>query len=172
MPKLRLQYLTLAPVFALVACAHLGNGVERAMRDDEPDVLLITSDTELRAAAALARERIDDFLIALHDPAPNQERFAIKVPVADGARIEHMWLTDVRADGNLLVGRLDNTPYLSPNLKTGDRLAVRPRGISDWMYIDNGRVVGAFTTRVLYARESAEAQQRIREATGLDFGKI
>jgi uncharacterized protein YegJ (DUF2314 family) len=39
-------------------------------------------------------------------------------------------------------------------VKTGDKIKVRKDTISDWMYVENNRLVGGYTVRILRNRLS------------------
>jgi uncharacterized protein YegJ (DUF2314 family) len=39
--------------------------------------------------------------------------------------------------------------------------------ISDWFYIDNGKLVGGYTIRVLYSRMSPEEKKDFNEHAGM-----
>jgi uncharacterized protein YegJ (DUF2314 family) len=42
------------------------------------------------------------------------------------------------------------------NVHLGQRVTVAPRDVSDWMFVKDGKLMGGYTTRVLYARLSPE----------------
>ena len=42
------------------------------------------------------------------------------------------------------------------NVQLGQRVTLAPREVSDWMFLKNGKLMGGYTTRVLYARLSPE----------------
>ncbi len=60
-----------------------------------------------------------------------------------------MWLNDVTYDGKKFHGVVNNDPNLVKNVKIGDKASVEPGKISDWMYIENGKLVGGYSVRVL-----------------------
>jgi uncharacterized protein YegJ (DUF2314 family) len=47
------------------------------------------------------------------------------------------------------MGILNNKPVDVKTVKLGEKVEVTPDKISDWKYIENGRLVGGFTTRVI-----------------------
>ena len=53
----------------------------------------------------------------------------------------------------------------------GDRVSVNPNEITDWAFVENGRLVGGYTIRVLYSelsperRKALEAEARFRIET-------
>ena len=42
------------------------------------------------------------------------------------------------------------------NVHRGQRVTVPPEAVTDWMFLKNGKLMGAYTTRVLYARLSPD----------------
>ena len=38
----------------------------------------------------------------------------------------------------------------------GQRVSVAPQDVTDWMFLKDGKLIGGYTTRVLYARLSPE----------------
>jgi uncharacterized protein YegJ (DUF2314 family) len=69
-----------------------------------------------------------------------------------------MWLAPVSFTGAQFVGTVNNEPEKVKNVKNGQRVSVEPTKISDWMFVDNGKLVGGYTLRVL--RDSASASER------------
>ena len=72
---------------------------------------------------------------------------------------EHIWLADVQYTGGRFVGYVDNKPVNIKGLKLGDKESVNPDEISDWLYIDHGKLVGGYTVRVLYSELSPKEKQ-------------
>jgi uncharacterized protein YegJ (DUF2314 family) len=61
--------------------------------------------------------------------------------------------------GNRFQGRVDNQPRKIRGLKLGQLVSVNPNEISDWLYVDNGRLIGGYTVRVRYSELSPEQKQ-------------
>ena len=68
-------------------------------------------------------------------------------------------MSDVRFVGNLFQGRIDNQPRKIVGLKIGETASVKPNEISDWLYVDNGKLVGGYTVRVHYNELSPQQKQ-------------
>jgi uncharacterized protein YegJ (DUF2314 family) len=115
-------------------------------------------DPRMNAAIAKARSTIGDFTAALTSPGSSQSEFAVKMAFNDGAHIEHMWLSPVTVDGANFVGIVNNDPERVTNVKLGQRVTVATTEVSDWMYVDNGKLVGGETLRVL--RDSLSPDER------------
>jgi uncharacterized protein YegJ (DUF2314 family) len=115
-------------------------------------------DARMNAAIEKARSTVNTFIAALKSPKPSQSAFSVKMAFTDGADIEHMWLTPVTYDGTSFQGTVDNEPEKVKNVKMGQRVSVTPSKISDWMYVENRKLVGGQTLRVL--RDSLTPAER------------
>src|ERR1700683_1355203 len=81
------------------------------------------------------RKTVGQFIDALKHRAPGQQDFEIKKPFIQGNQVEHIWLSDVQLVGNRFQGRIDNQPRKVEGLKLGQIVSVKPKEISDWLYI-------------------------------------
>jgi uncharacterized protein YegJ (DUF2314 family) len=113
----------------------------------------------MHLAVKEARKTVGRFIAALEHPAPGQEDFEVKKPFIQGHQVEHIWLSDVRFVGDLFQGRIDNQPRKIAGLKIGEMASVKPNEISDWLYIENGKLVGGYTVRVHYNELSPQQKQ-------------
>ena len=121
-----------------------GDRVERVSADD----------AVMNAAIARARATVGTFETALRAPKASQSRFSLKIRIADGDNGEHFWLSDVRFDGAVFSGNIANDPDMVTTVTVGQAVSARPAEISDWMYVDHGKLVGGYTLRVLRDRFS------------------
>ena len=48
-------------------------------------------------------------------------------------------------------------------MKIGDRHSVNPDEITDWSYVENGKLVGGYTIRVLFAEMSNDEKQQFEK---------
>jgi uncharacterized protein YegJ (DUF2314 family) len=106
-------------------------------------------DPRMNTAIDKARSTVDAFIAALNSPKSGQSQFSIKMAFTDGDHTEHMWLTPVRYDGKTFRGTLSNEPRTVRTVMMGQGATVSASEISDWMYLENGKLVGAYTLRVL-----------------------
>ena len=106
-------------------------------------------DPRMNAAIDKARSTVKAFITALKAPKPGQSAFSVKMAFTDGGSAEHMWLTPVSFDGSKFTGTVNNEPEKVKTVKMGQKVTVAPDKISDWMYIDNRKLVGGETLRVL-----------------------
>jgi uncharacterized protein YegJ (DUF2314 family) len=127
-----------------------------------------SSDAEMNAAIADARRTINDFLKVLASPKSDQQNFSVKAPYPTKSHPgqEHIWISNLSFDGKLLHGNVNDEPGDIADLKNGDRVSISPSQISDWMYLEDGKIVGGFTIRVIRnhmsAGEAADFDQHFR----------
>jgi uncharacterized protein YegJ (DUF2314 family) len=157
----RLTPLVLLSFLTVGACdGNRPEEVKVVERVNEPDLIHIDNDDpRMVAATEKARATAPEFAQALAAPKLNQEAFAVKMRVTDGKATDYMWISDLSFDGQLFRGRLGNTPDAVTGVKLGDELAVKPGQLSDWMYVEDGRLVGGYTLRVI--RVSPEVRARL-----------
>ena len=108
------------------------------------------SDERMRTAIEQARRTLRDFFEAFAEPKPNQESFLLKVLFESQGKNEHIWVADINASVFPLEGTVANEPEL-PSLTFMQRTSFHPSQITDWMYIEDGYLVGGFTTRAIRA---------------------
>jgi uncharacterized protein YegJ (DUF2314 family) len=58
-----------------------------------------------------------------------------------------MWLTPVSFDGTTFHGTVNNEPEKVKTVRMGQKVTVAPSEISDWMYVENRKLVGGYTLR-------------------------
>ena len=138
-----------ALLWTLNACDD-GQRPTAAKRDDV--VTVQSGDAEVDAAVTRARQALPQFIAALQSPPPNQTKFVIKAQFIEGDNVEYMWVANVAYDGARFDGTLDNDPAAIKGLKHGDKVSVDPARVVDWMYDENGKAVGGYTSAVLKAR--------------------
>jgi uncharacterized protein YegJ (DUF2314 family) len=148
-----------------VICLLLATGCGESR---DPVVMVDDKDPAMNAAMAKARSTAKQFIEKLQAPAnPKCTAFAVKKQFTDKNGTEHFWLTDVSYDGKLFHGEVNNDPEIVRNVKLGDKTTVAPGEISDWMYINDGRLVGGYTIRVLY--DKASPKERVEMKKSLPF---
>lgn len=120
-------------------------------------------------AIQTARSTVDQFAAAVSAPKAGQESFACKKPFTEGDTVEHMWITDVSFDGARFRGTVNNEPVEVKNVKLGQKTEVPRNEVSDWMYLENGKLVGGYTLRVLRSRMSPGERKDFDENCGFKF---
>ncbi|MBO9702237.1 MAG: DUF2314 domain-containing protein [Sporocytophaga sp.] len=120
-------------------------------RPNQPDVIRVqTEDDKMNWAMEKAKLTLHYFEKSLTNPQPRQQYFSIKVKIVDGEKIEHIWLTQPSFDeeGNLF-GIVGNKPIDVKNVKIDQKIEIDRALVSDWMIIENGRLIGGYTIRAI-----------------------
>ncbi len=146
-----------------LGCLGCGNSErqvgETVERSGQPPVTYVSeSDPKMSAAIKKAQDTVDEFIPALNSPKPTSSGFAVKMPVTDGKNTEHMWVSQVSFKDGKFNGVLGNEPDTVKTFKLGQPVEIAKNEISDWMYIDNSKLVGGYTLRVL--RDSMPEKER------------
>ncbi len=124
-------------------------------------------DPRMNGAMEKARSSVGEFITALKSPQAGQTEFTVKMAFSDGSNTEHMWLAPVTFDGETFHGPVSNDPASVGNVRMGQRAEVSPTKISDWMYLDQGKVVGGYTLRVL--RDTLSPKERVEFDKSVQF---
>jgi uncharacterized protein YegJ (DUF2314 family) len=124
----------------------------------------------MHQAVTEARRTVGKFIAALKHPAPGRQDFEVKKPFIQGNQVEHLWLSDVQFVGNRFQGRVDNQPRKIHGPKLGQLVSVNPNEISDWMYVDKGKLIGGYTVRVHYNELSPAQKQQFDAAADFKLG--
>lgn len=136
-------------------------------RADSPAYVHVhDSDKAMDQAVREAQRTLGTFMAALASPKPGRTGFAVKKRCIEGNSCEHIWLADVRFDGRVLRGKVDNNPVDTKSLRLGQKVTVRPEELSDWMYVENGRLVGGYTVRAYYRTLSAAKKRQFAQNLG------
>ena len=133
------------------------------MAEDPPIVKVTSADVDMNAAIARARDTLPTFWASYDTPKPSETGHGLKVRFAVGPdRFEHIWVSEVEKlpDGNFS-GRFANQPSDLPG-NEGDQVEFKQADIADWLFIRNGKVVGAETMKLLLKsmpKEQADAMR-------------
>lgn len=145
----------------LIALCHV---VGCGKQSDDPVSMVAADDAAMNAAIDKAKQSVSQIIDALSNPKPGQSEFAVKVGIEDDGGVEHMWVGDVRYENGTFIGILNNEPQMVTSVKFGQKMTVPESEISDWMYVDNGKLVGGFTIRVLRDTLSDEEKAEFEKA--------
>jgi uncharacterized protein YegJ (DUF2314 family) len=174
--KINSLVLTGALVFGAVALhnAVADNPVGQELKrpNAEPEYFDVRNDhAQMHRAVLRARKTVGTFIAALQHPSPGQQDFEVKKAFRQGNEVEHLWLSDVRFSGNRFHGRVDNQPRKIKGVKVGKLVSVNPDEISDWTFVDNGKLVGGYTIRAHYRELSPEQKKEFDQAANFRMEK-
>jgi len=138
------------------------------------------NDEAMTAAFAKAAASLDEFLAKWRNPPPNAENFGVKIGVVDSndepgfaviepnarpaSRVEYLWVTNLKEDSNGFAARVANEVEYLDNVKLGDVVHFKRSHVADWMYVQDGKIVGNATVCPALAHASAEEKREMKEA--------
>ncbi len=135
---------------------------------DDPVYSFEGDDADMNAAVAKARDTIGTFISALENRKPSQTYFGVKKPYRTSDKdYEHIWIDHVSYDGAQFHGTIGNLPANVPELKMGQKVAVLRGEISDWMIVENRRLLGGYTIRVMRDKMSPQERTEFDKEIGL-----
>jgi len=84
--------------------------------------------------------------------------------------VEHLWMTEVQFDGDIVTGCLINQPNWLHDVKEGDVVHVPLTHITDWLYAVRGVAYGGHTIQHMRKDMSVSERKHHDGMWGLDFG--
>jgi uncharacterized protein YegJ (DUF2314 family) len=138
-------------------------------RPQNPPVAYIADDDpRLREASRQAQESLASFVQQLEGPHDQHINFAVKTALhEEGARSEGVWITWLRFDGKSFHGTVSNEPVHLKKTFLGSKVSVESEKVVDWLIVDNGKLQGGFTVRVL--RDALQGDARKQFERSLPF---
>ena len=118
------------------------------------------SDKEMERIAENARRALPTFFRNLARPEAGADNFYIKYPISgDDEGIEQVWLGDIRVKDGVYYGRLANTPSLAAGNKKDKLITFDPDKITDWMYIQDKKIIGGQSIKYLLEKIPEEKRR-------------
>ncbi len=113
----------------------------------------------LDSVTKLGNETFADFRAAFKEQKAGTENFFVKQKFGTSTeQEEHLWLSDIEARGDSLFGVVNSQPKATREVKLNDTILIDPSRVTDWMYYDNGKLVGGYS--VLYQRSKMTEEER------------
>ena len=143
---------------ALAAKEETGQtGESQAQQPSDPGYAQVSDDDkQMDRAVENAQKSLGFFMAVLRAGQSGDTAFEIKKAFVDGDKVEQIWIRRVSYDGKKFHGQIDNKPRDVKNIDLGERVIVQPQEVTDWMFLKDGKLMGGYTTRVLYSRLSPE----------------
>ncbi|MDR7209989.1 DUF2314 domain-containing protein [Flavobacterium piscis] len=162
--KIKIKTLLLLGAFCFISCKD-SNKIER---ENEPTIYGVESgDKEMAAAIQKANQTLSDFNAGLSNPKAEYQ--ALKVEFTNSGDSEHMWVGNIEYRDGKYSGILNNEPEYITQYKAGDKVDIDNSKISDWMYVESGKLFGGFTIRVLRNRMTVEERKQFDEENGMEM---
>jgi uncharacterized protein YegJ (DUF2314 family) len=160
---------TLLFILTLTSFATFGQ-TDKKQRQGEPDIYSVESDDkEMNEAIKKSRLTFDDFLTTFKNKKRNQSNFSVKMPFPTNYGAEHIWLVNIESKAEKLFGQVDNVPESVTSIKLGDKIEINRNKISDWFYIEDNKLIGGLTIRVLRDRMTPIERKQFDREFGVTF---
>jgi uncharacterized protein YegJ (DUF2314 family) len=163
------QYARCALLFwVFVSLSTVANGFPSEEREEEPNVYIVgAEDVAMNLAMATARATIGEFLQRLNDPPKGQSHLTLKVMLEEDEVVEHVWLETLSHDDGEFSGIVANEVRFLSNVSLGDRVVFPVSQVSDWMAVEDGRLVGGYTLRAIRENMTADERRAFDDAYSL-----
>ena len=143
--------------FILATCNN--PGVKRIERKDNPAIYSFEStDERMNVAIKKAKQTNEQFDKALLSKNPNFKYFCLKVHYDTPEGREHIWVANINIKNGGYSGVIADEPNHIIGLKMYDSVQIDRNNISDWMYLENGKLRGGYTIRAI--RDQMSPQER------------
>jgi uncharacterized protein YegJ (DUF2314 family) len=131
-----------------------------------------SNDAEMNAAIQQAKDSFPLFIEAFQSPKPTQSYFGVKVrfPFGNNENGEHIWVSQLTFNDNQFTGVVGNEPLYVKDIKLGDTVIINNDAVSDWMIIDDGKLLGGFTIYVLRNSMTENERKQFESEIGFIMG--
>jgi uncharacterized protein YegJ (DUF2314 family) len=152
--------------------------------DPNPVPKVPKGDPAMAAAFARASATLDGFLAKWRKPPPGAEGFTVKIGLMDIAAapgyalvkpdssvaepVEWFWTNALRQEGDGFTGEIGNDAELLHNVSGGQTVHFKQQDIGDWMYFQDGKIVGNATACPALAHASSDERRQMKEQYGID----
>lgn len=109
------------------------------------------NDPELRRAKEQAQKRWPLFLSEFQ-ASKTKADFMVKLPLADGKNVEHVWIAVDKISGDKIVGKLDNEPVDVRGYKSGQQISINRSLVEDWSFPQGNKQIGGWSVAVFLKR--------------------
>lgn len=142
-------------------------------RDGNPDVVYFDDDDELMDRAIMkAKETYQAIIDALESDDLTARGYSIKKRYEAGDGYEHLWISDVKWDGQIFTGKIGNEPVNVKGVVLGQPVEVKPEELTDWMYIREGKLIGGYTLRVVMSQYPPAEREAMQKQMGFDVPEV
>lgn len=136
---------------------------------DSSVVAVNSNDPGMKTAISKARASSGQLIAALAARPPGATDFAIKKMFRDANGTEHIWLTNIHYNGKKFTGEVGNKPEIVQYVKLGEKESVERDEITDWMYVQKGKLMGGYSIRLLRDRASPEERKKMDASVPFQF---
>ena len=129
-------------------------------------------DAEMNAAIAQARNTLSRFTEQFLAQDPSCSGFMVKAffPEATDAQSgEHLWVAVLSIRGQKLRGIVTSHPLFLTHLRPMEEVLIDVSAVTDWMFVQNDKLVGGRTVRLLRNRMTEEEREQHDAAYPFSF---
>jgi uncharacterized protein YegJ (DUF2314 family) len=157
--------------FALLMAAYADEASAQTFMDKtkrDEGIRVSQGDADMAAAFRKAKATLKDFLEIVRADRPSVTSYSVKIALREGNVAEYVWISPfVERNGNF-IGLVNSTLRAVRNVKSGQKITFRESEVVDWLYRENGKMIGNFTVCALLKREPPEQAAAFRKEHGLD----
>lgn len=161
--------VTILLLVAIVSCNE-SNQTSKIERPGEPTIYKVSSDdVKMNLAIANAKRTLDSFDVAFKSKNPDYTFFSVKQKFATSKGGEHLWIDIVSLKDRQYIGIIGNATESVKDYVLGDTIKINKTLITDWMYLDKGRLRGGYSIRLLRQRMGENDRKALDESSGIIF---
>ncbi|MDB5598028.1 MAG: hypothetical protein JWN71_72 [Xanthobacteraceae bacterium] len=158
-------------VFALLLTAYADAASAQTFMDKtkrDEGIRVPQGDVDMAAAFRKAKATLKDFLEIVRADRPSVTSYSVKIALREGNVAEYVWISPfVERNGNF-IGLVNSTLRAVRKVKSGQKITFHESEVVDWLYRENGKMIGNFTVCALLKREPPEQAAAFRKEHGLD----
>lgn len=124
-----------------------------------------TNDPDNIAATQEARRTLPRFWEAFHNPAPDEDDFALKIKLGRDDHAEFIWVREIKIEAGRIYGQLANVPF-EDDYELDQIHEINPDDIVDWCYYKADVAQGHYMTRVMFKYVPKRFVKRMQRSLG------
>ena len=126
-------------------------------------------DPLMAEAMRKARATLPQFLDLVRTPRASVAGMGVKIGIPYGRDgVEYFWIMDLSIRDGKITGRLSNAPRFAKNVRAGEMLRFTEGDVVDWLYREDGKMKGNYTSCALIAREPKDQRDALVKRFGVD----
>jgi uncharacterized protein YegJ (DUF2314 family) len=137
--------------------------------DEEYGVAVPRNDPDMEQAALTAQQALEDFIRRLNSPSTTQQYQAVKIKSSRAGFDEYVWVPIGAFDQGDFLAATDEQQSSTAQLTPNNPVHIRPDQVLDWMVVDDGKLVGGYSLRVMRAKMDPEQRRKFDELAWYKF---
>lgn len=137
--------------------------------DEEYGVAVPRHDPDMERATLTAQQALDDFIRRTKSPSTTQQYQAVKIKSSRAGLDEYVWVPIVAFDQGDFLAAADEQQSSSAQPTPNNPVHISPDQVLDWMVVDDGKLVGGYSIRVMRAKMDPEQRRKFDELAWYKF---